>query len=126
MKQLEDLRSLQYFKEGIVYYSYLTAGGLIASIDSISYDSRYEKIVCNFENRHKGYIVLHAIESKSAYGDMLSLLYVGNDANNWKEERLFHDYIAAYTVNFNHPDLSEFGDIVIGGFEQSGALIRQA
>lgn len=34
---------LKYFKEDKVYYSYLTAGGFIGSIDTVSFDKNYEK-----------------------------------------------------------------------------------
>lgn len=33
---------LRYFQEGKVYYSYLTAGGFMGSIDTISYEKDYE------------------------------------------------------------------------------------
>ncbi len=92
--------------DGRVYYSYLTAGGLIGSIDAISYDPRYQVAVEEFESKHEGCLVFHAIESQMEYGKMLSLLYVGNDKENWEGERLFDGYIAAYTINFTHPDLS--------------------
>ena len=114
---------LKYFEQGRIYYSYLTAGGMIASIDTIAYDPRYEKAVHDFERKYK-YLVFHAIESDTPLGQMLSLLYVSNKKKNWEEERLYDDYIASYTVNLTHPDCSEFGDIVVSGFENSGALIR--
>lgn len=116
---------LRYFKDGKVYYSYLTASGLIGSIDTITYDSRYEKAVQNFEKKYKGHLVFHAIESITVYGRVLSLLYVG-EKENWNGERLFHDYIAVYVVNLDFPENSEFGDIVVQSFEESGALIRKA
>lgn len=54
---------LKYFRKGQVYYSYLTAMGMMGSIDTISYDEDYEKAVKDFEVHHKGYVVYHAIES---------------------------------------------------------------
>jgi hypothetical protein len=116
---------LKYFKEGKVYYSYLTALGFLGSIDTISYDPRYEEAVKKFEQKHDGFIVYHAIESKMQCGDMLDLLYVSNSQEQWETERLYEDCIASYTVNFTNPELSEFGDIAVSGFGESGALIRK-
>ncbi len=116
---------LKYFKEDKVYYSYLTAGGFMGSIDAISYDKNYEKAVKDFETKHKDCIVYHAIESITAHGKLLSLLYVSSDKEDWESERLESDNnIMSYVVNIDNPDLSEFGYIAIDGFMKSGALVR--
>lgn len=115
---------LKYFKEGRVYYSYLTAYGMIGSIDTISYDKRYEDAVKEFEEKYEGYMVYHAIEDITEFGEMLSLLYVSTHEEEWEFERCVDDYIASYTINFTNPDCSEFGDIIVSRFEDSGALIR--
>lgn len=60
---------LKYFRKGQVYYSYLTAMGMMGSIDTISYDEDYEKAVKDFEAHHKGYVVYHAIESITPIND---------------------------------------------------------
>lgn len=109
---------LKYFKEGKVYYSYVTAG-VIGSIDSISYDSRYEKAVSDFEQQNKGYKVYHAIEC----GFMLSLLYVSTNFDDWESERLSGNSIFSYTINFQD-NISEFGYIGVSGYMESGALLR--
>lgn len=116
---------LKYFKEDKVYYSYLTAGGFMGSIDTISYDKNYEKAVKDFETKHPDYIVYHAIESITAHGKLLSLLYVGDDNEEWETERLdSNNNIMSYVFNLDNPDLSEFGYIAIDGFMKSGALVR--
>lgn len=115
---------LDYFLEGKVYYSYLTAGGLMASIDTISYDPAYEAAVKDFENTYDGYTVYHAIEANTVFGKTLSLLYVSPNEEDWEMQRLYGNNIASYTVNLSDPDLSEFGDIAVGQFGMSGALIR--
>lgn len=115
---------LSYFKDDKVYYSYLTGGGILGSIDTISYDSRYEKAVRDFESEHKGCVVYHAIESKTACGDMLSLLFVGDRPEEWEFERLSGNTIFAYVVNFTYPQLSEYGSIIVSRYGNSGALIR--
>lgn len=123
-KQNLNPNVLKYFKEGKVYYSYLTAGGLVGSIDTITYDPRYEAAVKDFEKEYEGYVVYHAIETLTEVGDMLSLLYVSDDPENWEGERLYQNYIASYTINFSEPNGSDFGDIIIQGFGESGALVR--
>lgn len=116
---------LKYFNEGKVYYSYLTAGGFMGSIDTISYDKNYEKAVKDFEEKHPDCIVYHAIESITAYGKLLSLLYVSSDKEEWEGERLeSNKCIMSYVINLDNPDLSEFGYIAIDGFMKSGALVR--
>lgn len=116
---------LKYFEEGKLYYSYLTFGGMVGSIDTISYDESYDNAVKKFEAENPGYVVYHAIETNTRMGKTLSMLYVGADSDNWPAERLYGNYIFAYTVNFADPDFSEFGDIVVSGFEESGALVRR-
>lgn len=132
MERLEDLTKryhlnpnlLKYFKEEKLYYSHLTALGLIGSIDTITYHPNYTEVVKRFEKKYKC-LVYHAIESHTRYGTMLALLYVGPDEEYWEVQRVFDDcYISSYVVNLDHPKLSEFGDIVIGGFEESGVLVR--
>lgn len=79
LHQLETLYGLnpkvaRYFAEGRLYYSYLTGGGYLGSIDTITYDERYEKIARSFEEQTSA-LVYHAIE----YQNTLSLLFVSPD-----------------------------------------------
>ena len=116
---------LKYFNEGKVYYSYLTSGGFMGSIDTISYDKDYEKAVKDFETKHPNYQVYHVIESITSHGKVLSFLYVSDDKEEWESERLeSNNSIMSYVLNLDNPDLSEFGYIVIDGFMKSGALVR--
>lgn len=71
-----------YFKEGKLYYSYLTCGGYMGSIDTINYDERYADIVKTFE-KQTSCLVYHVIE----HNNTLSLLFVSSDYTNWLEER---------------------------------------
>lgn len=72
----------KYLKEGRVYYSYFTAGGMLGSIDTISYVPRYEEILEEFENKFGGY-VYHCIEESESN---LILLYVGKSEDEWNWE----------------------------------------
>ena len=79
---------LKCLNEDKVYYSYLTAGGFIGSVDTVSYDKNYEKAVKDFETKHPNYQVYHVIESITTQGKLLSLLYVSDDKEAWESERL--------------------------------------
>lgn len=114
----------KYFNEGKIYYSYLTAGGLMGSIDTITYDPKYAEAVRQFESLFRGSKVYHAIETKTGFGTMLSLLYVSADEGDWPGERLEGNEILAYVCNVDDPDESEIGYIRVEGFGGSGALVR--
>jgi hypothetical protein len=109
---------IKYFKQGKVYYSYIT-GFVIGSIDTITYDPRYEIVVKEFEEEYEGCVVYHAIEFES----MLSLLFVGNNKDTWCAEELIGNSIFSYTVNFEE-NTKEFGSIYVSDYMNSGALIR--
>lgn len=110
-----------YFKEGRLYYSYLTAGGFIGSIDTISYDEKYEMLVKEFENDYDT-VVYHCIESKTVFGNSLTMLYIGRDKDEWSAERPFSDGL----VMANVYNLDEsFNEIGLAKFETyQGALVR--
>ncbi|MFC3927550.1 hypothetical protein ACVR05_09475 [Streptococcus caprae] len=119
----------KYFNEGKLYYSYITGGGFIGSIDTISYDPNYEKIVKEFEEK-RNKLVYHVIET----GSSIALLYVSLPSSDligeeleweWKEERLAEDNsLLAFVHNFVEPNFSETGYVTIDTFADSGALIR--
>lgn len=120
---------LKYFEEGKIYYSYLTAGGFMGSIDTIDYDSRYSKFVNEFEEK-TGYMVYHAIET----GNLLSILFVSaqddelddeQQNRKWEYERVTKDGIVyCFVKNFESSELSEAGNIVISSYGDSGAIVR--
>lgn len=118
----------EYWHEGELYYSYLTGGGLLASIDTITFDPRYQEQVKQYEDR-TGNLVYHVIES----GSLLNLLYVSAPDKNiseneqreiWDMELMNQTFswVSAYVINLDDPDLSEHGDILLGAYQ--GVLIR--
>lgn len=109
-----------YLFEDKLYYSYLTAGGLLGSIDTVSYEEENERICQEFEEKYGAY-VYHAIESETIYGKMVALLYVSKNEQEWEYERLSADYITAYVYNFTD-EQGAFGDIFLAAVD--GALIR--
>lgn len=119
---------LKYWSEGKLYYSYLTGGGLLASIDTITYDPNYQERVKQYEDR-TGNLVYHVIES----GSLLNLLYVSAPDKNisedeqrgiWDMELMNQTFswVSAYVINLDDPDLSEHGFILLGAYQ--GVLIR--
>ena len=108
---------VNYWNEARLYYSYLTAGGYMGSIDKIEHDPQYVDVVKKFEEEY-GSMVYHVIESN----DALILLSVSNDDDEWKYERLEGNKIMAYVHCTNTPDQSEFGEVVLSSLH--GALVR--
>lgn len=108
---------VNYWDNGRLYYSYLTAGGFMGSVDKIEYDSKNVKVVKAFEEEYGG-MVYHAIEGNGT----LVLLSVSNDSNEWDYERPKGDRIPAYVHCFDAPDQSEFGDVIMSSLH--GALVR--
>lgn len=130
IKELEkefDLKSdiSERFKNGEVLYSSITPKREKGKIQVLSTKREYAKIVEEFENGHKDYLVYHVIETKGADNHViLALLYVSNEEEDWEYERLEGDYIAAYCVNMENPELSEYGDIIIDASSNKMSLIR--
>ena len=110
----------KYLSEDKLYYSYLTAAGLMGSIDTISYDEENERLCKEFEERYGAY-VYHAIESETIYGKMLAMLYVSKNELEWECEKLINDYITSYVYNFSDEE-GTFGDIFLASVD--GALVR--
>lgn len=119
---------IKYWNEGKLYYSYITCGGLLASIDTITYDPNYQELVNQYEKR-TGNLVYHVIES----GRLLNLLYVSEPQKNitedeqreiWDMELMNQTFswVAAYVINLDNPSLSEHGDIFLDSYQ--GVLIR--
>lgn len=120
--QLEKMYGLnpnvaRYFAENRLYYSYLTGGGYVGSIDMITYDARYEKIARSFEEQTAA-LVYHAIE----YENTLSLLFVSPDISDWQNERPSNCGVRALVVDLSSYK-NELGYIELDGFD--GALLRR-
>ena len=65
----------------------MTAGGFMPSVDTIDYDPSYAEAVKSFEKKY-GYLVYHALEWDTIMGKSLSLLYVGDNEDDWAIEKL--------------------------------------
>lgn len=71
-----------------------------------------EETVKKFEAEHNA-LVYAVVRSFTSFGKMDSLLYVGDDEEEWEYDRAdLDDKIAfSYTINYDMPDCSEFGSI---------------
>lgn len=124
LQRLSDLEKLyglnpkvrKYFDEGKLYYSYITGGGFIGSIDTIQYDPRYAEIVENFEEQ-TGCLVYHVIERKNT----IALLYVSNDSSDWVVQRPRKEGILAHVFDVDSYE-NEGGFIKVDIIQ--GALYR--
>lgn len=106
----------KYFEEGELYYSYITGGGFIGSVDTIQYDPRYVEIVENFEGQ-TGFLVYHVIERNNT----IALLYVSGDNSDWVVERPQKEGVLAHVFNVDDYE-NERGFIKIDILQ--GALYR--
>lgn len=121
LSALEELFSLnknvrKYFQEERLYYSYVTGGGYIGSIDTINYNKQYADIVRKIEEQ-TSYLVYHVIEHKNT----LSLLFISDDYHMWQNERPAFPYVMALVVDIETKE-AELGYIKIDSFQ--GALYR--
>ena len=121
LSTLEQLYGLnpkvqKYFEDERLYYSYLTCGGFMGSIDTIDYDKRYSAIVKAFEEQTAS-LVYHVIE----HGNTLAILFVSNDYTQWSDERPTEAGISALIFNVKTHE-QEYGYIKVDN--NNGALYR--
>lgn len=71
-------------------------------------------------------LVYHVIHSFTAFGELLTFLYVSDEKNEWTYDRedLEEGYACAYVKNLSEEAFSEFGSVGIR--ERFGGLIRTA
>lgn len=112
------------FKNGEVLYSCVTPKKRLGRMRKLSSNKEYEQIVKVFEEKNKNYTVYHVIHSETYMGDILSILFVSDEPDEWEMERLEDGYIYAYCVNLLYPELSEYGDIFIEGYDNGTSLVR--
>lgn len=121
LSMLEELFGLnpkvkKYFEEGKLYYSYLTVGGYMGSIDTIHYDDRYADVVNDFEEQ-TSYLVYHVIEHKNT----ISALFVSDTPDRWVGERPASAGVMAWVLDMDTGE-NEIGYIKLDVLQ--GALRR--
>lgn len=83
-----------------------------------------QRIVSDFEEQH-GYVVYHVVETNTANGKMVALLFVDGNESQWNEEReelLNHGHVFAFVHNMKNKHFSEFGTIGIGPGYRGGIM----
>lgn len=83
----------------------------------------YIKIKNDFENEY-GALVYHAQLTHTAFGNLLSFLYVSKHEDEWNDDKsmLKHGTTYAYVYNLSNPDMSEIG--AIGVAPCNGGITR--
>lgn len=86
-------------------------------------DENQKKIVEDFEKK-SGNVVYHVIRSFTSIGEMLSLLIVSKDEEDWEMdwEDIHDGYVFSYVVNLGEPMFSEYGTIAVQN--RIGGLVR--
>lgn len=103
----------EFEKEGIVYYSEYANQIQKGILFWVSNNKEYADIIKEFEEERKT-MVYHVILQNTEFGEMLTLLYVSKDQEEWEtdKEELKEGLPCAYCIN---GDISEFGGIQIEG-----------
>lgn len=132
-KRLEILESkygmLNHIREDFIsdrtlYYSSQGFHPIVGSLYWISNRPELEDTVKKFE-KEKNVVVYHCIYSKTEFGDMLNILFVGENEQDWEMEEYLMQYRKksfAYIKNLEDDELSDFGNISIRGI--NGGIIR--
>ena len=84
-----------------------------------------EKAVRRIEQKYN-ILVYHVIRNFTSFGELLTMLYVSNDSEEWESDRedLKDGYTCAYVENLSDKYCSEFGGICFK--PRFGGLVRTA
>ena len=111
-------------KDNVVYYSERQNKFFDGILYWVSNEPEYVKIIKDFEAKHNA-LVYHAQLTHTDLGDMLALLFVGEDEKEWSGELELDqgdNSAFSYVVNLNTPEYSEFG--CIGIVPKNGGVTR--
>lgn len=115
------------FKEGDVYYSYviesnIPEAGLTGLLEKASLRKRVMEVIEKFE-QETGALVYHCTEYKR---DIICLLYVSNNEEEWEAERLKKNGLSAYVYNFKAAEGEEgkIRNIHLSSYQ--GVIVRVA
>ena len=125
LEKLYNLNSnvLKEFKQdGTIYYSERINKIQNGILFWLHNNLEYVKAVETIEKKYKIY-VYHCILSHTELGDLLTMLYISSDMENWSQEKsdLMSGYIDTYVYDFSEFG-SEFGYVQIAGI--NGGLTR--
>lgn len=97
----------------------------ISETNGVLYNlNEYQKLLVNqFEHKYKA-LVYHMIRNQTKFGDLLSMIYISNQPDEWEfdQDDLNEGLVYAYVHNLTNPEFSEFGQIKVrprfGGLER--------
>lgn len=111
-------QTIQQFKrENLVSYSEPTMGA------NYWLDDEQKAIIKEFEQEYNA-LVYFAIRSYTEFGKLDSFLFVSDYEEEWEmdNEDIKDGYALAYVYNYDVPDFSEIGSIMVK--ERFGGLVR--
>ena len=113
--------TIKQFKDGKISQS---IDGFMYWIDNNT-ENDLAKQIADFEQKNNS-VVYYVITTNTAFGLLYSLLFVGDDKDEWQYENedLADGYVFSYVINADEPLFSEFGTIGVG--QRFGGLIRNA
>lgn len=128
LRMLEKLYNLhcnvlkEFKQDGTIYYSERINKIQNGILFWLHNNSEYVRAVETIEKKYKIY-VYHCILTHTEFGDLLTMLYVSNDPENWIEEKSKLMVAMPNTFVYDFSGFgSEFGDVQIAGI--NGGLTR--
>ena len=116
MKMLHIMKEvIDDFKENDkVYYSERQNSFFNATLYWLDNHPEWEEKVKEFQNKY-GFLVYHCQLTHTQMGDLLSLLYVDKDEDNWERERkdILDGEVFAKVINLDDDFCSDYGYIGI-------------
>jgi len=119
MKKLKLLdKVIEEFSKENGKVNYSENGGVLYWLDEKQY-----KIMKSFEKKHSA-VVYHIIRSQTKFGELLSMLYVSDNIEEWEIDRndISNGHSLVYVENVTDKMCSEFGYISIK--PMTGGLVR--
>lgn len=112
MKVLEILPDMvdRFKKDGTIFYSENMGAGFNGILFNFDSHPAWLSQVKQFE-AETGYLVYHAVLTHFTFGDVLDLLYVRDQEEEWEYDlqELKQGYADIYAINLSDEQLSEFG-----------------
>lgn len=123
MLKLMDNVVEEFKDKGTLYYSERMNAMFNAVLYWVDNHEEWSKMIKDFEKKW-GFMVYHAQLTHTYVGDILSLLYVTKDEEEWEQDRqdIKDGVVYAKCVNLNDDYFSEYG--YIGIKPSMGGIVR--
>ncbi len=111
-----------FFENNTIYYT--EQNGALYWCNELGGGEKYEQLIKDFEKEHKGCHVYFAIHTYTEFGELLNLMYISDDEQDWAYDKndLLNGITFCYVYNLTDDWCSEFGTIGIKGL--IGGLVR--